>query len=510
MISTSTRGGTRITVDERVDAAARQLESVVVDVAEVVASGALADIDLATLLSQAPSPLTATAIDLARTRLSDQLVVTALRVEATALGARAAAIAYRGAEAGISETFGGLLDFFGWVTGRAAAMSLPIIAPIAIMIGTPIILTAVVLDATGITDAVAQRFGIDLGATKAAAKEALVTFVFDHSDVVGAVIEHVMPGFVVGFLGLPPAVLGDQPVRHALWPHDSVSMTAWVLAGANAFGLLLPSDVEVTRAKGLTPGHAEAPRDLEELFVREADCHRGAGATSPPGSGRVRVEEIVGADGRSRYIVYVPATTDWSAEAGDTTTDLTTDVQGVAGNDTVMMEVVRQAIADAGIDADDEVMLVGYSQGGITAGALAADPAFLARVNVTALVTVGAPISDFAVDSGIDVLSIEHEQDIVPDLDGGENPSTDNWSTVTVDYDPRELRDAPTLEGVTDAQKDAAFDSASKAHSATAYTASIALMVRAGQTDLSAFTQRNRRFLSGEVASTKDYEGKRK
>src|SRR5699024_12178008 len=76
---------------------------------------------------------------------------------------------------------------------------------------------------------------------------------------------------------------------------------------------------------------------------------------------------------------------------------------------------------------------LGYSQGGITAGSLAADPAFLADVNVTALMTVGAPISDFPVDSGVDVLSIEHEQDLVPDLDGNENPASDNWSTVTVD-----------------------------------------------------------------------------
>ena len=220
-------------------------------------------------------------------------------------------------------------------------------------------------------------------------------------------------------------------------------MTAWILGGANAFGLLLPSEVEVWKAEGITPAHDEAPKDIEDLFIREANCHRDVD------SGQVRIEEIAGPDGSTRYIVYVPATTDWSPEPGENTTDLTTNDQGMAGNDTVMREMVRQAIADADIPPGAEVMLVGYSQGGITAGSLAADPAFLADVNVTALVSVGAPISDFPIDEGIDVLSIEHEQDLVPDLDGNENPAEDHWSTITVDYDPDQLRQAPELRNLS-------------------------------------------------------------
>src|SRR5699024_4618861 len=142
--------------------------------------------------------------------------------------------------------------------------------------------------------------------------------------------------------------------------------------------------------------------DLEGLYVRQADRHSGAH------SGQVRIGENVRGGGATRNLGYIRATAAWSARSGDSTTDITTNVQGMAGNDTVMREMVRQAIADAGIGSNAEVMLVGYSQGGITAGSLAADPALLADVNVTALMTVGAPISDFPVDSGVDVLSIEH------------------------------------------------------------------------------------------------------
>lgn len=503
MIDSHTRGGGRITVDERADGSGDRLQTLITDVGDLAVEAAVGDFDLATLLTQVPAPVTALHLEACRIRFHRQLALSLLELETTVFGVRAAAFAYRQAEKGISEVFGGLLDAIGYVAGRAFALSLPVLIPVAVVIGGQMVMAAKILDATGLDDVIVRHFGIDLGKTKAKAKDALIGLVFEHSDVAGAVIEHVLPGFVVGFMGLPPAVL-DSDSDHAYWPHDSQSMTIWVLAGANRFGLLLPSDVEVWRAKGLTPPHSEPPRDVEDLFRREAACHRGAD------SGQVRIEEIVGPDGQTRYIVYVPATTDWSPESKDNTTDMTTNVQGMAGNDTVMREMVRQAIADAGIGSKAEVMLVGYSQGGITAGSLAADQAFLADVNVTAMMTVGAPISDFPVDSGIDVLSIEHEQDLVPDLDGNENPATDNWSTITVDYDPDELRKTPGLADKSDAELDEMFASAGAAHSSTAYAASIGLLLRAGHPNLNRFTSDNSGFFTGDLKKTRDYQGKRK
>jgi hypothetical protein len=503
MIDSHTRGGGKITVDERADGSGDKLHAVITDVGDLSLEAALADFDLATLLTQVPAPVTALNLDACRMRFHNQLAASLLELEATLLGIKTAAFAYRQAEKGISEVFGGLLDAIGYATGRAIAISLPVLIPVAITIGVQVVAVSKVLDATGLDDVIAKHFGIDLGKTKAKAKEALVKAAFEHSDVTGAILEHVLPGMVIGFMGLPPGLL-DTDADHAFWPHDSTSMTAWALAGANRFGLLLPSDVEVWKAKGLTPPHKEPPHDLEDLYLREAACHSGAD------SGQVRIEEIVGSDGKTRYIVYVPATTDWSAKSGDNTTDMTTNVQGMAGNDTVMREMVRQAIADAGIDPNDEVMLVGYSQGGITAGSLAADQSFLDDVNVTALMTVGAPISDFPVDSDIEVLSIEHEQDLVPDLDGNENPASDNWSTITVDYDPDELRKAPALKDKSDAEIADMLGSAGDAHSSTAYAASIALLLRSGHPSLNRFTSNNSGFFNGDLKKTRDYQGKRK
>ncbi|AZL07258.1 hypothetical protein [Brevibacterium aurantiacum] len=503
MIDTRTTGGPQLKIDDRADTSGDELQRICGHIGDLSVEGTRADFDLATLLTQVPSPLTAINLDAARTVYHYQSALVLIELEATVLAVRAAALAYRQAEKGISDTFGGLLDYFGYVTGRVIAISLPALIPIGIAVGAPIYLGLKLLDVTGLDDVVAKHFGIDLAQTKAAAKEAFVALVFENSDVSGAVIEHVLPGIVVGFMGLPPTVLATDG-DHALWPHDSSSMTAWVLGGANMFGLLLPSDVEVWKAKGITAPDDEPPRDIEDLYRREADRHRGVD------SGQVRIEEITDADGTSRYIVYIPATSDWSPEPGENTTDLTTNVQAMAGNDTVMAEMVRQAIADANIGADSEVMLVGYSQGGIVAGALAADPAFLNDVNVTALFTVGAPISDFPVDEGIDVLSIEHEQDLVPDLDGNENPADDHWSTITVDYDPEQLRQAPNLKGKTDAELDELFSSAGAAHSSAAYSASIGLMLAGGHAGLNRFTAKNSGFFSGDLKETRDYQGKRR
>ncbi|GAA1622986.1 MULTISPECIES: hypothetical protein [Brevibacterium] len=503
MIATRTRGGGRMTIDDRAELSGTDLERIVRRIGDLNAAGAVADFDLATLLTQVPSPLTALNLDRARLVYHQQLTVVLLELEATTLAIRTAALAYREAEKGVSEVFGGLLDGLGYVTGRVIAISLPVVIPAAVVVGIPVYAAATVLDAVGADDLVERQFGIDLAQTTDRLKEDLTRLVFENSDATGAVIEHVLPGMVVGFLGLPPQLLAVDSDT-TLWPHDSGSMTAWVLAAANLVGLLTPSEVEVWKAEGLTPAHAQPPADVAELYSREAAQHRGVD------SGQVRIEEVRSPDGTTRYIVYVPATTDWSPEPGDNTTDLTTNVEGMAGNDTVMREMVRQAIADAGIGSDAEVMLVGYSQGGITAGSLAADPAFLADVNVTALVTVGAPISDFAIDESVDVLAIEHEQDLVPDLDGNEDPARDRWTTITVDYDPDELRKAPNLADKSDAELDEMFSSAGAAHSSAAYSASLALMVGAGHPALRRFTTRNAGFFSGDITETRDYQGKRK
>ena len=65
----------------------------------------------------------------------------------------------------------------------------------------------------------------------------------------------------------------------------------------------------------------------------------------------------------------------------------------------------------------DPVVLVGHSQGGILAAALASDPGFTRRNRVSHVVTSGSPVALFPVPPTTRVLSVERGDDPVPRLD---------------------------------------------------------------------------------------------
>jgi pimeloyl-ACP methyl ester carboxylesterase len=85
------------------------------------------------------------------------------------------------------------------------------------------------------------------------------------------------------------------------------------------------------------------------------------------------------------------------------------------------------------------VLLVGHSQGGILAAALASDRAFGARHRVTHVVTTGAPVGLFPVGGHVRVLAVEHTDDPVPRLDLTPNPATAGWVTVEAPGGPTVL-----------------------------------------------------------------------
>lgn len=159
--------------------------------------------------------------------------------------------------------------------------------------------------------------------------------------------------------------------------------------------------------------------------------------------GRVRVVELEAAGGGSAWVVVVPGTQEWSPRAGPNPFDLTSDVRAVVGDATVAAAGVGAALDLAvresgagGAEADAPVLLVGHSQGGIHAAALAADPAFAARYRVTHVVTTGSPVGVFAVPDRVRMLSVEHADDPVPTLDLTPNPARSSWLTLRVGEGP--------------------------------------------------------------------------
>ncbi|QIM19922.1 hypothetical protein G7075_00225 [Phycicoccus sp. HDW14] len=153
--------------------------------------------------------------------------------------------------------------------------------------------------------------------------------------------------------------------------------------------------------------------------------------------GHVRVVELAAPDGGSAWVVAVPGTQEWSPRAGPNPFDLTSDVRSVTGGATLAAAGVAAALEAAQPPGDDgPVLLVGHSQGGILAAALASDAGFRSRHRVTHVVTTGSPVGVFAVPGSVRVLSVEHADDPVPTLDLTPDPGRPTWLTLRAGEGP--------------------------------------------------------------------------
>lgn len=115
-------------------------------------------------------------------------------------------------------------------------------------------------------------------------------------------------------------------------------------------------------------------------------------------------------------------------------------------------EAVQEAMRRAEIPPGSEVMLIGHSQGGITAMDLAADPGFNARYKVTHVLTAGSPAQDMfddvrRVNPGVQMLALDNRGDPVPGLDTGIERGVDGASHVAFSRD----HDAVLPHGTGDA-----------------------------------------------------------
>lgn len=143
--------------------------------------------------------------------------------------------------------------------------------------------------------------------------------------------------------------------------------------------------------------------------------------------------QVVSIDGGRSYVVQIPGTQEWGPKRGDNPLDTSSNVRLMAGENAVLTQAVIDAMHAANIPPDAPVMLTGHSQGGIVAATIAADPHARAQFNIRSVLTAGSPIARVPLPAEVSVLSLEASQDIVPKLDGADNPDRLNWITVTHD-----------------------------------------------------------------------------
>ena len=150
------------------------------------------------------------------------------------------------------------------------------------------------------------------------------------------------------------------------------------------------------------------------------------------GGGAVDIRILDGPAGR-RAIVDITGTTVWNFDPRRATpqvSDLGTNLRTLANRSSVFERGVLQALRQAGVRPGEPIMLVGHSQGGMVAARLAGQLRREAGFTVTHLVTAGSPIGLAPVPGSVSVLSLQNTGDLVPELDGADNPRRGNWITV--------------------------------------------------------------------------------
>ncbi len=485
------RGGTVAWTDD-LDHLAERLRSTAEGLGETAAATAAVARDGALLLSALSSPVTAARAELALTGAllgPHGLAGCALRLETLGVAVGSATAVYRAGEESVRRLFREL----DLTAGR--------------LVGVVVLASAPQLCLIGVDVAVASRIPfvrnrIDPQATGGR----MVEFLARHPTL----SEHVMdavPG-AVQVLAVP--VVGPRwgtGLDDGFPPRDVREASALV-GELGAVSPLLREPATV-RISATAPIGAAAPAGLGDVLGRVSRMSPGepgpGGAPIPPGT--VRVERITGSDGRRAWIVEIPGTHSWQPVTGTDPFDVTSCVHALAGQSSAAGATVVAALRHAGARPDEPVLLAGHSLGGMVAAQLAADPSLHDTFHITHVVTAGAPIALSRVPDQVHVLSIEHADDLVPRLDGTENPDRPGWVTVSRPATDTPLGPVPGSEQTGDdahPRLEVTHDAAGYARTATRIDVSPDPSLAAWRSELTPFLNR-----PGAIAVAWDVTGER-
>lgn len=228
-------------------------------------------------------------------------------------------------------------------------------------------------------------------------------------------------------LAHPELITSPEFVRFVSTIATSIDDTALGLSGLPGWLALLPRSSAVDVAAGATTvaalggplGLRETPVAVERISASTIESgpqgvRERLGRVPEGHTGQILVERYE-ADGLDpRYVVYVGPTETFSPIADGEPWDSTSNVHGVGLLSPGSQRAVEQAMLDAGIRPGDEVVLTGFSQGGLVATLVAAS----GHWNVVGLETHGAPAGHLPLPEGLAGLAIRNSDDLVPALAG--------------------------------------------------------------------------------------------
>ncbi|WP_246954774.1 hypothetical protein [Brachybacterium sp. Marseille-Q7125] len=176
----------------------------------------------------------------------------------------------------------------------------------------------------------------------------------------------------------------------------------------------------------------ETPADLMTNLQQSANA-------STEDAQNIRIQQVVGPDGKSTYVVYVPGSygpefsrvAPGTPDRGANPFDWNQNYGAINGQSTDSSRAVAAAMEAAGVPHGSDVVFVAHSQGGAVANNLAGDPSFNApnRYNVTDVISVGAPVDGSGPLDGTTAMNFNHQTamdehgnvflgDPVPETDG--------------------------------------------------------------------------------------------
>ncbi len=191
----------------------------------------------------------------------------------------------------------------------------------------------------------------------------------------------------------------------------------------------------------------------------------------------IRIERVDGMHGR-HWIVTIPGTAGLQATGGTSPFDGAGAAGVAARQRTAGIDAVEKAMHRVKIGPGEPVLLAGHSQGGMIAAAMASDRAITAEFTISHVVTAGAPIGEAPIPGAVQVLSIEHSDDLIAKLDSAQNPDRGNWTTVS-------------------APAPGAHDDPLRAHDLTGYERTAALVDASPDASIRAWTSGAQGFLAG-------------
>ncbi len=218
--------------------------------------------------------------------------------------------------------------------------------------------------------------------------------------------------------GLPTLTM-VEPIMAEVLKDSRASLTM-----AMAAGLLRPAPIEVSEVGD--PESVDVDASFEWILGRTQSVNSAD-------HGTLEVIEVNNGPGQTpTFVVSIPGTQSGGTTATENPFDETGIVEAMRFDSKYMGDAVRAALAEAGAEAGDIVVLGGYSQGGMHAANLAADPELGEMYDIGMVVTAGSPVGSINIPKGVQAVHLEHEQDIVPATDGTPNPETNSRVTVGI------------------------------------------------------------------------------